>query len=193
MPQLLPVRTRRLVLRAHRTDDLAPLLSYYGDPEVTRYLPWPPWTQEDAEQALARRISRTAIDAPDSALGLVIERAGQVIGDVVLWPTDDTLLVGELGWALHPSARGQGYAREAVSALIDLAFGDYRMRRVRASVDPRNTASVALCRSLGMTLEGHLRENQRFKDEWVDSLIFGLLRDEWQPAREATDVRGEPV
>jgi RimJ/RimL family protein N-acetyltransferase len=186
----LPVRTARLVLRAHQADDLAALMSYYADPEVTRYLPWAPWTESDAELALARRISRIAIDTPDSALGLVVERNEQVIGDVVLWPTDDTLLQGELGWALHPSARGHGYAHEAVSALIDLAFGHYRMRRVRANLDPRNAASAALCRSLGMTLEGHLREDRRYKDEWVDCLVFGLLSAEWQHARGAAEFAG---
>lgn len=93
----LPVRTERLVLRAHRTDDMAALMSYYSDPEVTRYLPWAPWTRQDAELALAKRISRVTVDTPDSALGLVVERDGQVIGDVVLWPADDTLLLGELG------------------------------------------------------------------------------------------------
>jgi aminoglycoside 6'-N-acetyltransferase len=176
-----------LLLRAHRTDDLAALMSYYADPEVTRYLPWAPWTQQDAELAVARCMSRIAVDAPDLALGLVVERDGRVIGDVVLWPVDDTLLQGELGWALHPSARGCGYAHEAVSALIDLAFGHYRMRRVRASLDPRNSASAALCRSLGMTLEGHLREDRRYKDEWVDSLVLGLLSKEWQHAHGAAE------
>ncbi|NYG57847.1 aminoglycoside 6'-N-acetyltransferase [Nocardioides daedukensis] len=183
----LPVRTERLVLRAHRTDDLAALMSYYSDPEVTRYLPWAPWTRQDAELALAKRISRVAIDTPDSALSLVVERGGQVIGDVVLWPADDTLLLGELGWALHPSARGCGYACESVSALISLAFGHYGMRRVRAGLDPRNAASAALCRSLGMKLEGHLREDRRYKDEWVDSLVFGLLSHEWQYTDEITE------
>lgn len=186
----LPISTARLVLRTHQAEDLAALLSYYADPDVTRYLSWAPWTESDAELALARRVSRTTIDTPGSALGLVIERNQRVIGDVVLWPTDDTLLQGELGWALHPAAQGHGYAREAVTALIDLAFGHYRMRRVRAHLDPRNAPSAALCHSLGMTLEGHLREHRRYKDEWVDCLVFGLLRAEWRHARGAAEPTG---
>jgi RimJ/RimL family protein N-acetyltransferase len=64
------------------------------------------------------------------------------------------------------------------------------MRRVRASVDPRNTASAALCRALGMKLEGHLREDHCYKGEWVDRLVFGLLSHEWQPECRAVELIG---
>lgn len=178
------------MLRAHQANDLAALMSYYADPEVTRYLPWAPWTESVAEPALARRIARITIDTPDSALGLLVERDEQVCGDAVWWPTDGTLLHGDLGWALHPSARGHGHAHEAVTTLIDLAFGHHRMRRVRANLDPRNVASATPCRSLGMTLEGHLCKDRRYKDEWVDCLVFGLLRAECQHARGAAERAG---
>lgn len=180
---VLPLRTERLLLRTHRPDDLEPLLAYYADPEVARYIPWEPWTREQAEGHLAKRLLRTGVDGPDSALALVVEHDGRVVGDVVVWPADATLERGEMGWAFHPDVAGRGYATEAVRALIGVAFGPCRMRRVAAQLDARNTLSARLCERVGMTREAHLRQDCFAKGEWTDTLVYGLLASEWPPAR----------
>lgn len=177
---MLPIQTERLHLRAHRPDDLESLLDYYSDPEVARYIPWEPWSRAEAEEHLQRRLRRTGIDRPDSALALVVECRQRVIGDVVLWPADETLARGEMGWALHPAAAGHGYATEAVQALIGVAFGTYGMRRVIAQVDSRNAASAKLCERVGMQREAYLRQDFWTKGEWTDNVIYGLLAKEWQ-------------
>jgi RimJ/RimL family protein N-acetyltransferase len=177
---VLPIKTERLILRAHRPDDLEPLLGYYSLPEVARYIPWQPWSREDAEEHLNRRLKRHGIDGKDSALGLVAELDGRVIGDVVLWPADETLARGEMGWAFHPAVAGRGYATEAVWALIRIAFETYGMRRVVAQLDSRNVASAKLCERVGMTREAHLRQDCWAKGEWTDNIVYGLLATEWR-------------
>ena len=181
------IHTERLRLRAHRLDDLDALLSYYSNPEVARYIPWEPWTRAEAQEHLQKRVQRTGIDGPGSVLGYVVEHEDRVIGDVVLWPTDDTLARGEMGWAFHPDASGHGYATEAVRALIGVAFGTYGMRRVVAQIDARNTASARLCHRVGMKQEAHLREDHWAKGEWTDNVIYGLLASEW-PTRHPADA-----
>ena len=184
---VLPIQTERLLLRVHRPDDLEPLLSYYSDPEVARYIPWEPWSRADAEEHLQKRLKRTGIDGRDSGLALVVEHDQRVVGDVVLWPADDTLERGEMGWAFHPAAAGHGYATEAARALVGIAFGTYGMRRVIAQLDARNTASARLCERVGMQREAHLREDWWAKGEWTDTLVYGLLASEWQgPLRPST-------
>jgi len=54
-----------------------------------------------------------------------------------------------IAYALHPSHWRKGYAREAISALLDLAFARYRVARAVAEMDTRNDASIALARALG--------------------------------------------
>ena len=179
MPDLaLPISTERLLLRTYRPDDLDATLAYYGDPVVARYIPWEPWSREMATEQIARRVGRTGIDKPESALALVAEHAGDVIGDVVLWPADDTLSRGEMGWAFHPSVAGRGYATEAVRALIGVAFEHYGMHRVVAQLDARNEASARLCERVGMTREAHLRRDRWAKGEWTDNVIYGLLAED---------------
>ena len=66
-------------------------------------------------------------------------------------------------------------------ALLDYLFIVLNKHRVFASVDPRNEASMALLRSVGMRLEAHFRQSLFWKGERVDDMVFGLLRSEWKP------------
>lgn len=176
---VLPHHTARLTLRGYRPDDVDDSFAYYSKPEVVAYVPWETWTRADAERRVADRATRTRLDGPGSVLSLVVEHQDRLIGDVVLWPADDTMSRGEMGWAFHPDTGGHGYATEAVTALMRIAFETYRMHRVLAHVDPRNEASLRLCERVGMRREGHLRQNAFIKDEWVDSVVYGALATEW--------------
>ncbi|GAA4734184.1 GNAT family protein [Isoptericola chiayiensis] len=168
------------MLRTYREDDLEPLMEYYGDPDVTRFLLEEPWTPDAAEMQLARRMQRTGIDEPGSALALVAEFEGRVVGDVALWTTGDTTSRGEVGWAFHPGATGRGFATEAMRTVLQIAFDHYRMHRVVAQLDARNDRSAKLCERIGLKPEGRLREDWWSKGEWTDTLVYGMLEREWK-------------
>ncbi|MEG3616444.1 GNAT family protein [Isoptericola haloaureus] len=177
---VLPVRTSRLVLRTYREGDVEPMLAYYSDPEVARFLLEEPWTREEAEVNVARRMLRDGIHEPGSALALVVEHEGVVVGDIALWTTGDTSSRGEVGWAFHPQHTGKGYATEALRSLLAIAFDRYRMHRVVAQLDARNTASAKLCERVGMQREGYLRADWWSKGEWTDTLVYGMLDSDWK-------------
>jgi len=54
---------------------------------------------------------------------------------------------------------------------------------VRAELDPRNDASIALCRRLGMREEAHFVEDMWFKGEWADTGVYAILASEWTRQR----------
>ncbi|GAB3706647.1 GNAT family N-acetyltransferase [Mariniluteicoccus flavus] len=182
-----PLHTERLTLRHHRADDVDALFTYYGRPDVARFLLFEPWTREFAETQVNKRIRRTGLESESRALALVIEHDGEVIGDIALWIPEDTegaATKAEIGWAMTPSASGHGYATEAARAVIEVGFSAYDLHRIAAQMDARNDASARLCERLGMTREAHLRRDWWSKGEWTDTLIFGLLAEDWR--REAS-------
>src|SRR5690606_41724845 len=71
-------------------------------------------------------------------------------------------LQGEIGWVLDPAHGGQGFASEAVRAVLALGFDHYRLHRITAQMDARNSASAALARRVGLRLrsEEHTSELQ---------------------------------
>ncbi|KAG9943828.1 N-acetyltransferase GCN5, partial [Aureobasidium melanogenum] len=87
--------------------------------------------------------------------------------------------VTEIGYLVAREALGNGYGREAVSLLIKKLFAEGE-RRIVADVDPENKASIALLTALGFKLEGHLRAEWETHIGIRDSLIYGLLIEEWQ-------------
>lgn len=182
-PPPLPVRTERLVLRTAEPGDLDALLSYWSDPEVTRYLPFDVLDRPGALKRLGRFFGDTDPQAAGQALCLVIEHEGRLVGDLMLrFKTGDPPGVAEIGWSLHPDAVGHGYAAEGAREIVRLAFEHYDCHRVEAQLDPRNARSAALCRRLGMQQEAHLRRDWFGKGEWSDTAIFGMLREEWRSA-----------
>jgi RimJ/RimL family protein N-acetyltransferase len=184
-PPPLPIHTERLMLRYVTTDDLD-ALRYYQDPEVCRYLPFDAFDEEGLVARVEMLAQRRAPSEPDEVLSLAAEHDGNLIGDLILrlsTRADDRSppSVGEIGWAFAPAYAGRGFATEAATALIDLAFDHYPLHRLMAHLDPRNVRSAALCERLGMTREAHFRQSWPEADgTWTDDVIYGLLRDEWR-------------
>lgn len=95
-----------------------------------------------------------------------------------MWLTDHEHRQGEIGWVLDPAHGGQGFASEAVRAVLALGFNHYRLHRVTAQMDARNSASAALARRVGLRLEAHHVQDWFSKGEWTDTLIYARLASE---------------
>ena len=179
-PKSPTIETKRLLLDPLRAEDASTLFAYRGDPDVARYQGWQPASEAEAAAFIAEQAA-CVFGTPDRWCQLAIrsKTTGELVGDfgVHFPPTRDDPI--EFGLSLKPSAQKQGYAREVMAAGIDRAFRDWGYRRLVGSVDPRNTASVALCRALGMRQEAHHVESYSFRGEWVDDMIFALLAREW--------------
>jgi RimJ/RimL family protein N-acetyltransferase len=175
------IETERMRLRPFRESDLDDLHAIRSLPEVVRYLYDEVRSRQEVEALLAERAAMTSLKKDGDALVLAAERRddGRVIGDVVLWLRSREHHQGEIGFAFHPDVHGQGYAREAAAEMLRIAFGPLGLHRVYGRMDARNDASAALMRRLGMRQEAHLRENEIFKGEWSDELVFAVLRSEW--------------
>ena len=166
--------TARLVLRQLREDDAAALFSVLSDPDVmTWWSSGPPASlTETADYVKGNAAEGQGFDCwaitagDDIALGWVILIDGK--------PD-----VKEIGYILRRDRWGQGIACEAVSRVIDHGFVDLNLRRIFADTDPENAGSISLIERLGFQYEGRLRGEWETHIGVRDSLIFGLLQDEW--------------
>lgn len=59
------------------------------------------------------------------------------------------------------------------------AFAELGLLRVVAELDPRNDASIALCRRLGMREEACFVKDLMFRGDWADTDIYAILDVEW--------------
>ena len=185
----LPLRTERLVLRSFQPEDLEPLLVFHADAEAVRYVPFGPRDRAGTATVLERKMSSTGFAAEGDLVELAVVRRdeGTLVGDVLLALRSVEHETVEVGYFFAPAQGGQGFATEAVRALLDLAFGSMGARRVTARVDARNERSRALLERLGVRQEAHLVENEWFKGELTSEVDYAVLAREWF-ARPASRV-----
>jgi RimJ/RimL family protein N-acetyltransferase len=176
----LPIKTERLVLRPFVPEDLEPLLAIQSDPVAVRYVPYPPRDRASVAAVLERKMANTDLRREGDLIELAVTLGeSALIGDMLLALRSVEHETLEVGYIFATAFGGQGYATEAVHALVDLAFGALRARRLVARVDDRNAASCALLARLGFRLEAHLIENEWFKGELTSEFDYGLLAREW--------------
>jgi [ribosomal protein S5]-alanine N-acetyltransferase len=85
----------------------------------------------------------------------------------------------EIGFGLVPDERGKGYGSEALSMIVDLLFLTKDVNRIQAQTHARNLASQRILEKVGFKKEGVLRRSIFIGGEWVDSWVYGILREEW--------------
>lgn len=174
-----PLRTERLVLRFMTDDDVDDIHAYHSREDVCRYLLFEPRERAVVTEKVAQHAQARTLTADGDYWQIAVELDGRVIGDVFFTIKSCEHETGEIGWTLHPDFHGAGYMTEAARAVLGLAFDAIGLHRVIAVLDPRNGASIALCRRLGMREEAYHLEDMWFKGEWGDTGIYALLAREW--------------
>jgi RimJ/RimL family protein N-acetyltransferase len=154
---------------------------YRSDPDVARYQDWKPESIDETRQFIDT-CSRVDINRPDTwfQLALVHRVGGTLIGDCGLHFLSSDPRQVEIGITVAPSHHRQGFGSETVMALLEFLFAKLAKHRVFASVDPRNTAAIALFTRVGMRKEAHFIQSLWLNGEWVDDVIFAMLEREWK-------------
>lgn len=182
MPFPIPtLKTLRLLLRPFADSDTDSIFALQSNSRVLRYWDSPPWT----ERAQAERFITGCRRMEDEGTGvrLAIERTEDkaFIGWCSFSNWNPTYRSAKIGYCLVEVAWGNGFASEAVGALLQWAFETLDLNRVQAETDTRNIASGRVLEKLGFVREGTLREDCIVDGEVSDTWVYGLLRREWKP------------
>jgi RimJ/RimL family protein N-acetyltransferase len=177
------LETKRLTLRIPVAADAGAVFALRSDPVVQRYGSHPPWTDPAEATAWIERNGRAMASGEHVQFAIERREDAVVVGSCTLYALDAQCRRADVGYALAVSEWGQGYANEAVTALLDWGFDRLELNRVEADIDPRNTPSARALERLGFVREGHLRERWIVGGEVCDSFIYGLLRSEWKARR----------
>jgi RimJ/RimL family protein N-acetyltransferase len=172
--------TPRLLLREFRSGDAPAVLAYAGDPEVVRYLQWGPNTLPQCEEFVITACSH-AQQGPEARKSYnlaVTLRSGELIGAAALHVSSLEHKQAFIGYALNRSAWGRGYGTEAAREIVRFGFSRLGMHRIYATSHVENSASEAVLRKVGMSLEGTLREHRLVRGQWRSSRLYSILAGE---------------
>lgn len=174
----LPQATERLILRRFIDLDLEPFLAYRQDPEVARFQSWTTLSKTEA-QSFISEMQTAAIGIPGEWFQLAIapQQSNLLLGDIGMQIDLENPAVVEIGFTLGRGAQGQGYAKEAVQALIDSLFQLGTISKIVGITDRRNAPSVRLLKRLGLNL---VRSDKViFRGELCIEQTFELEKENW--------------
>jgi len=176
----MQLKSKRLILRPIQLSDAGAFFAYRSDAETNKFQGWIPKTLDEAEAFIAK--SATTINEPGTWFQLVLieHTSGEVIGDVGIHFIDTDGHQVELGCTLGKAHHGNGYATEALQAVIDYLFKKLNKHRIIASIDPGNTASIKMVERMGFRKEAHFKESLLINGNWVDDVVYALLQKEWK-------------
>jgi RimJ/RimL family protein N-acetyltransferase len=86
----------------------------------------------------------------------------------------------EIGYWLGAAYHGQGIMTEAVRAVVSYAFGTMGMGRLYAYTSVENTQSLAMLQKVGFVMEGVMRQHTMRDGRWDDTVIMGIIRDDFR-------------
>ncbi len=176
-------------LRALEMTDLDREYAWVNDREVTRFLIIRyPMSRADEERWLRDGPANTfanvrlAIDAKDGAhignIGLHEQRTEDRVAAL-------GIMIGEREyWS-------KGYGTDAVVTLLRFAFHEMNLNRVWLSVFEINERAMACYRKCGFSEEGRLRQDRFIEGRYYDTVLMGVLRDEFEALHGAPAVMSQ--
>lgn len=186
----LPLQTASLELRPFERRDFDAVARYHTLPAVQRYVERSTRYGEDVMAAVMLMRNQVSLQRPGDTLTLAMTRRGdrRLVGQVSLTWADATAGQGEIRFVIDPAWSGNGYLKQALTAVLGLAFEQFHLHRVAIRCDGRCHHSAKLLQQLGMRLEAHYREHALFQGEWDEELLFAMLDREWRPSAQILEL-----
>lgn len=146
------LETERLILRGYRLDDFPACAAMWADPEVVRFIGGQPSTQEQAWARMLRYLGHWEL-LGYGFWAIALRATGELVGEIGAadFKRDVTPPIGnvETGWVLARRAHGNGYATEALRAVLGWLDVKFPGKPSVCVIDAANVASFGVATKCG--------------------------------------------
>lgn len=176
------ITTRRLELRPVRMADAEAFFDHARIPEVAQNAGFLPKSISETRKYIRRSMAEWRKAKPERmTFSILMKPKGAWIGSLELrWLYEG---IGEIGFFIHPSHWGNGYATEAAKAAVNWAFGSGLAHRIQGSCWAKNAPSIRVLAKLGLRKEGRLRGYAKVGSTYQDDFLFGITILDWRRLR----------
>jgi RimJ/RimL family protein N-acetyltransferase len=175
----LPTLSGRVVtLREVASQDLGPLVDLLALGDATRFGIDEPVTDVGVQE-LIDRAPRERASGLSFTYVISLTAARTVAGLIQVRQLDPAFEAAEWECTIAPSSRGIGIFMEAARLVGSLTFGSVGAHRLEARVLLQNGRANGALRKLGAVQEGVLRRSIRRGDDYVDQVLWSLLKEDW--------------
>lgn len=151
------IRTARLVLKPYETSDRDRLVEFFQNEEIAATFMMPEYPTEEQYFELADKIIGFSQIDNETHLEYGIFLENDLIGMINDCGFDDETI--EIGYLIHPDYKGNGYATEALGAILSEAK-EMGFQKAVAGFFEENAASRKVMKKCGMHLNQTIEEEE---------------------------------
>ncbi len=172
------IEGKKIVLRELRASDMPLVTQWINRPDIAYFMGISTPLTLDRQKRWFKAVSA---DPARKVFAITLRRTGRLVGNIGLREISErdhnaalNIFIGE------PADRCKGYARETVMLLLGYCFETQGMNRVWLKLHSDNAAAHKLYESCGMKKEGLLREHECYGGRYVDKIVMGILKSEFE-------------
>ena len=170
------IETPRLILRKATIEDAETMFrNWANDPEVTKYLTWPPHKDMDVTKSVLANWVESYQKDDYYQWMIVLKDTDEPIGSLMA-SSVGRAPSAHIGYCIGKNWWHRGIMTEALRAVIRYLFDEVGFQRIEAMHDPNNPHSGAVMRKCGMTYEGTHRQSDRNNQGICDASYYAILQ-----------------
>lgn len=174
------IETPRLILRPFVLED-APAMyrNWASDPDVTRFLTWPPHQSQEVSAMVVESWVNAYPQKDFYQWAIVPKELGEPIGSIsVVRQEGDTC---EIGYCIGKKWWRKGLTSESLAAVMEFLFDRVGVRRIEAKHDVNNPGSGAVMKKCGMRFVGIVPQSDRSNKGICDRCHYALTVEDRNP------------
>jgi ribosomal-protein-serine acetyltransferase len=142
---------------------------------------WLPWLDNNQTlESMKTFIASTKKKfSENNGFEVVINYNNQIAGILGVHPIDWANKKTSIGYWVSESFQGNGLVTKSCKSVLDCLFNKYNLNRIEIECGIENKKSRAIPERLGFVQEGIKRENEWLYDHYVDSIVYSMLKRDW--------------
>ena len=174
------LETDRLILRPYTVEDAQAMYDHWAkDPDVTKYLTWPPHESAEATRMLLENWTANYEQPDYYQWAIELKEIGSPIGGISVVECREIVDEAVIGYCLGKNWWGKGLMPEAAKAVVSFLFEEVGCNRISATHDTNNPNSGRVMQKIGMQYEGTHRKSGKNNQGIVDEAVYAILREDY--------------
>jgi len=182
----------RVTLRQLQAGDAPSLLAMLSTPEVARFITPPPTTVEGFERFIEWTHHQRAMGTY-ACFAVVPEGLQTAVGTFQVRQLEPSFATAEWGFAIGSPFWGTGVFGEAARLTLEFAFTVLGVHRLEARAAAMNGRGNGALMKAGAVREGVLRKAFLNRGEYLDQVLWSIVREDWMQAQTTKAVWGSAI
>ena len=172
------LETKRLLLKKITIEDAEKLYDrIYNDFDYCKFYYQVPFNNFEDYKKLVERYQEYYTLGNYFRWKILIKDTNETIGVIHLHHLDSLNNSAQIGCIIGYNYNKHGYAKEAVSKVINFAFEKINIHRINALIVDSNKKSINLAESVGMKLESIMEDGYKINDKYYNQRVYKLINN----------------